>query len=189
MTKYLLKFIVSLCIAYSAAAQTGEIRGIIIEKSTGEAITGAGVTIESLSSVTSSDLNGNYSLHVASGLYTVRFSFISYQTVEVSGVIVEAGKTTEVNVAMEEAIMGIEGVVVTAVRRMNSEVAMIASTRTANWGPTTSSPLLGAADFTDAFLNDPFFTKVTYVGAFASDSDTDNWLKGWTNFDPQSTVY
>jgi len=60
---------------------------------------------------------------------------------------------------------------------------------TANWGPMAGSPLLGAADFTDAFLNDPFFTKVTYVGAFASDSDEDNWLKGWTNFDPQNTDY
>jgi hypothetical protein len=60
---------------------------------------------------------------------------------------------------------------------------------TANWGPLTGSPLLGAADFTDAFLNDPFFTKVTYIGAFASETDEDNWMKGWTNFDPQNTDY
>jgi len=60
---------------------------------------------------------------------------------------------------------------------------------TANWGPTAGSPLLGAADFTDALLNDPFFTRVTYAGAFASDSDADNWMKGWTNFDPQNTDY
>ena len=60
---------------------------------------------------------------------------------------------------------------------------------TGNWGPTTGSPLLGNADFSDQLLNDPFFTKVNYVGAFASDSDEDNWLKGWTNFDPQNTDY
>ena len=60
---------------------------------------------------------------------------------------------------------------------------------TANWGPTAGSPLLGAADFTDTFLNDSFFDKVTYAGAFASDSDADNWLKGWTNFDPQNADY
>ena len=55
--------------------------------------------------------------------------------------------------------------------------------------PLTGSPLLGAADFTDAFLNDIFFEKVTYVGAFAGDTDADNWMKGWTNFDPQNTEY
>ena len=60
---------------------------------------------------------------------------------------------------------------------------------TANWGPKSGSPLLNAADFTDPLLNDPFFTKVDYVGAFKSDSEADNWLRGWTNFDPQNTDY
>ncbi len=59
----------------------------------------------------------------------------------------------------------------------------------ANYGPTAGSPLLNAANFTDSFLTDGFFTKVTYVGAFASDNDADNWTKGWANFDPQNTAY
>ena len=60
---------------------------------------------------------------------------------------------------------------------------------TANWGPMADSPLLGTADFSDALLNDTFFTKVTYAGAFASDREEDNWLRGWTNFNPQYTDY
>jgi len=61
----------------------------------------------------------------------------------------------------------------------------------ANWGPMSGSPLLGAADFSDAKLNNPYFTPTTYVGAFASDATNwpENWLDGWTNFDPQNTVY
>lgn len=58
----------------------------------------------------------------------------------------------------------------------------------ANWGPKDGSPLLGAASFTDALLVNGF-EKVDYIGAFKSDSDKDNWMKGWTNFDPQNTVY
>jgi hypothetical protein len=61
--------------------------------------------------------------------------------------------------------------------------------KNANWGPMTGSPLLNAAGFTDPFLSDSFFERVTYIGAFASDSDADNWTKGWTNFDPQNTDY
>lgn len=57
-----------------------------------------------------------------------------------------------------------------------------------NWGPTTGSPLLGAASFTDPLLQSGF-DKVDYVGAFKSDADADNWMKGWTNFDPQNTDY
>jgi hypothetical protein len=58
---------------------------------------------------------------------------------------------------------------------------------TASWAPLSGSPLLGGAAFTDAFLNDPFFSAVTYAGAFSGESD--NWMEGWTNFDPQNTEY
>jgi hypothetical protein len=56
-----------------------------------------------------------------------------------------------------------------------------------HYGPTAGSPLLGAADFNDPLLSDPFFLPVSYIGAFADESDT--WATGWTNFDPQNTDY
>ena len=51
--------------------------------------------------------------------------------------------------------------------------------------PAMDSPLLNAADFSG--LNSSYIDKVTYVGAFSG--ETDNWMDGWTNFDPQNTVY
>ncbi len=54
--------------------------------------------------------------------------------------------------------------------------------------PLPGSPLLGAANFTDPLLQDPFFTPVTYVGAFPQDG-TNNWDRGWANYDPQNTLY
>ncbi|GHT61372.1 hypothetical protein FACS189451_03230 [Bacteroidia bacterium] len=56
-----------------------------------------------------------------------------------------------------------------------------------NYGPVTGSPLLGSANFTDTFLSDAFFTKVTYIGAFSGEND--DWASGWTNFDPQNANY
>ncbi|MEG1379145.1 MAG: hypothetical protein RR212_03105 [Bacteroidales bacterium] len=55
----------------------------------------------------------------------------------------------------------------------------------ANYGPMAGSPLLNAASFEDARLSG--FDRVSYVGAFANEND--NWMAGWTNFDPQNTVY
>jgi len=132
MTKYLLKCILILCAICNVAAQTGEIRGTIIEKATGEPMPGATVVVELLNSGTTTDLDGNYSLKVAPGTYTVRVSFVSFNTIELTDVKVEAGKTTDANVVMEEAAMGIEEVVITAVRRMNTEAAMLTSIRAAN---------------------------------------------------------
>lgn len=53
----------------------------------------------------------------------------------------------------------------------------------ANFMPTAASPLCTGADFKGL---DSWFTAVSYAGAF---SPTDNWLKGWTNFDPNHTDY
>lgn len=49
--------------------------------------------------------------------------------------------------------------------------------------PQTGSALFGAQSFTGL---DSWFTQVTYIGAFTTN---DNWLDGWTNFDPQNTAY
>lgn len=48
--------------------------------------------------------------------------------------------------------------------------------------PAADSPVIGAASFTGL----TGFTTVNYIGAFSAN---DNWLDGWTNFDPQNTQY
>ena len=47
--------------------------------------------------------------------------------------------------------------------------------------PSAGSPLASGASF-NGFSG---FDAVSYVGAFG----TDNWLAGWTNFDPENTAY
>ncbi len=59
-----------------------------------------------------------------------------------------------------------------------------------NYGPVTSSPLVGISGlFTESAVNDTFFDKVDFIGAFRSNLSTDNWMSGWTNFDPENTIY
>ena len=50
--------------------------------------------------------------------------------------------------------------------------------------PQAGSKLIGAASFTDALLNG--VKPVNYIGAFAAG---DNWMDGWTNFDPKNADY
>ena len=54
-----------------------------------------------------------------------------------------------------------------------------------NYMPNAGSPVLTAASFDNALLSNGF-DKVDYIGAFGAD---DNWLEGWTNFDPNNTDY
>ena len=57
-----------------------------------------------------------------------------------------------------------------------------------NYRPATGSPALTGAKFTSAGLSDPFFTKTTYVGAFAKQA-AQNWATIWVNFKPTTTDY
>jgi hypothetical protein len=55
--------------------------------------------------------------------------------------------------------------------------------------PAADSPLATAAAWTHAKVATGF-DRVTYIGAFGpAETATNNWTNGWTNFDPQNTVY
>lgn len=56
---------------------------------------------------------------------------------------------------------------------------------TTNALPLSNSPLLGAASFTNPLLSDPFFTPVTFAGAFG----TEDWTACWTVNDPNNLPY
>ena len=53
---------------------------------------------------------------------------------------------------------------------------------TDGYTPIAGSPLLGAA----SFASWTGFDTVTYIGAF---DGSNNWMSGWTNFDPQNAKY
>ncbi|PIV80833.1 hypothetical protein COW53_07560 [bacterium CG17_big_fil_post_rev_8_21_14_2_50_64_8] len=56
--------------------------------------------------------------------------------------------------------------------------------------PQAGSELIGSADFSDSYLQDPLFTPVSYRGAFDPALPmSGQWTAGWTNFDPQNSNY
>ena len=133
MTKNLLIYVLFLCVTCFAKAQTGEIRGRVIEKSTGDPLTGATIVIDMQEIIgVAADLDGNYSLKIAPGTYTLKISYIAFNTIEITDVKVEAGRITEANVVMEESSSLLNEVTVVAMRRMNSEVSMLSNIRASN---------------------------------------------------------
>lgn len=56
--------------------------------------------------------------------------------------------------------------------------------------PPAGSVLIGTADWSDAYLADPYFQQVSYRGAFDPGLPMNRqWTAWWTNFDPQNTDY
>ncbi|MEW5799323.1 MAG: TonB-dependent receptor [Bacteroidota bacterium] len=84
------------------ADTTGKIKGRVIDKASSEPLINATVFIVGTHFGTVTDLNGEYViLNIPAGTYQVRFSFLGYQTTNVTGVKVTPDLTTEINVSLQ----------------------------------------------------------------------------------------
>lgn len=117
-------FLVFVGITFSQ--QKGSISGKIIDKQTNEPLIGASVAIETTTLGASTDLDGNYEIrNLQPGFYSLRVSYISYQTTTVKNIKVESGKSTVVNIPLEQATTELNEVVVAAEALKSTEAAIL----------------------------------------------------------------
>lgn len=95
-----------------AWAQQGTITGTVTEGDTGDPLPGATVQIPSLQTGTATDSEGNFRIAVEPGEYTLRVSFVGYQTSQRT-VTVQAGSTTRVRFQLGVSQAELDEVVVT----------------------------------------------------------------------------
>ncbi len=98
----------------AAVAQTGKIAGSVVDQNQ-EPLIGVNVIVDgtTIGAVTNAD--GYFSiLNVRPGTHTVRATFIGFTPVIVEGVRVAIELTTDLDISMQEAAVGLEEVVVTA---------------------------------------------------------------------------
>jgi outer membrane receptor protein involved in Fe transport len=98
MIKKLTQLIFLLLIPGLLFAQTGKVTGKIIDRESKEPLIGANIVIVSTQLGAVSDIDGKYTvLSVTPGGYTIKASYIGYQSISVTNVRVSAGLTTELN--------------------------------------------------------------------------------------------
>ncbi|BFP41625.1 TonB-dependent receptor [Flavobacteriaceae bacterium GF1] len=112
----------------NAQETTGSIVGKLTDKeANNDPLPFANVLIKGTTTGTTSDFDGLYEISgLEPGTYTVAYSFLGYETVEIPNVVVEAGKVTNVDVPMSAGgEFQLDEVVVTTVARKDSEVALL----------------------------------------------------------------
>ncbi|MFO8099284.1 MAG: SusC/RagA family TonB-linked outer membrane protein [Salinibacter sp.] len=97
----------------AVAQDRGTIRGTVTDNQTGETIPGVNVTLEGTRIGAATNAEGEYRLRADPGTYTLRASFVGYQTRE-QEVTVEAGETTVTNLRMNPSDIELGEVTVTA---------------------------------------------------------------------------
>ena len=91
-------FIATLFFSVVAFAQTGTLKGTVLDAMTGESVPFANVVIErngSQTAGTTTDFDGKFTIKpIEPGTYTVKATFVGYQTYMMTGLIISANKIT-----------------------------------------------------------------------------------------------
>ena len=97
------------------AGTTGKITGIVTDAQNGEPLIGANILIESTNLGAATDIEGKFLiLNIPPGTYSVRVSYLGYETVLVEGVKIVVDQTTELPLKLSIKSIEVNEVVVTA---------------------------------------------------------------------------
>lgn len=111
----------------AAIAQKGFIRGSVIDGGTGESLIGVSVLIKDTYKGASTDLDGKFSLELDPGTYNLQISYITFQTLVITDVVVKAGETNILpDIKLTEASIELGVAVITSDAVQSSESSLMA---------------------------------------------------------------
>lgn len=101
--KRLLHIIILVFIANAVSAQSGVLKGKVIDRKTKETIIGATVSIVGTYYAVPTDLNGNYTINnIKPGEYSVKIVYLGYKEQINNGIKITNGNTTTLNIQLSE---------------------------------------------------------------------------------------
>ncbi|MEC3879788.1 TonB-dependent receptor [Parapedobacter sp. 10938] len=113
------------------ADEIGRITGKVTDEGFNKPLTGVSIQVIGHVEAARTDFEGDFSLGLPSGTYTLRFSYLGYAVKEVSEVTVESGKAVELDVTMMAETDELEEVVITVTARRNTEISLLNMQRNA----------------------------------------------------------
>lgn len=123
---------IMVCAVNSLLAQTGTLKGKVIDRNTSETIIGGNVTIQGTTHRTATDENGLFEFkYLAAGTYQLIVSYLGYQpkTVEVN---VDGSNEQTVQIALLSESTHMNAVVITGRVNKQSESALLAERKNSN---------------------------------------------------------
>ena len=123
--KFRILFIALLITTFSFSQNKGTVSGILTDKdANNQSLHFANVLIKGTTIGTNTDIDGKYSIAIAPGNYTVQFSFVGYESVEIPVTIV-ANETATVNQAIGSGSYKLDDVVIKSTASRQKETALL----------------------------------------------------------------
>lgn len=127
LTKALSLLLLITVVSFNSLGQNGSIAGNIFDDANNEPLIGAAIQIlntDNLGSAT--DLDGHYMIEgLAPGNYTIKVSYVSYQTKEIQDVTVKEGEVTPLDITMTSTSNELDMVVITTSYRQETIQAVL----------------------------------------------------------------
>lgn len=113
-------------ISSALMGQNGFIRGVVTDDVSGESLPGVNILINGTTRGTVTDLDGKFNISIEPGTYTLKITFISFQTLLINDVEVKEKEVTSFNnIRLKEAINELTQVTITAEMVRNNENALL----------------------------------------------------------------
>lgn len=111
-----------------ARSPLGTLKGIVVDSKTKESLIGTNVFVPNTSFGASTNMNGEFEIkNLPVGSYVVTFSYIGYETVTKTDVIVRSDRITTLNAELSESVIQSKEVVVTSGYFNNDEIQSVSS--------------------------------------------------------------
>ena len=101
------------------------ITGTVIDGDFNEPLPFANILVKETGEGTTSDFDGKYTLELESGTYTLVFSFVGYETKQITSIEVGITDFTILDVVLNSAAQGLEEVIITVDARQNTESSVL----------------------------------------------------------------
>jgi len=115
-------FFILLLVLSTMTAMAGNIKGTVLDKQTKEPLTGATIQITGTALGVVADIDGNYTLNVNDGTYTITVRYIGYKDILLNSIKVKA--ETLLNFEMESDAQALGEVSVVAKKNLEGERAL-----------------------------------------------------------------
>lgn len=174
--KTIFNILICLVSAASFAQGTGSISGLLTDKETGDQpLPFANVTIKGTTKGTTTDFDGLYQIeNIEPGTYTLVFSFVGYETLEVPNVKVTANKVTEVNTGLGASAAALDEVLIKTVARRDSQTALLLDQKDA----IDIKESIGAQELAKLGVSDAATATTKISGVSSSEASGDVYVRG-----------
>ncbi|MCW2119190.1 TonB-dependent receptor [Flavobacterium sp. 7A] len=168
--KLKLLIVAFLICSFTYSQNKGTITGVLTDKeSNNETLPFANVILKGTKANTTTNIDGKYTLSILPGTYTIQFSFVGYEPVEVP-VTVIGGKTITINKALSSGGYKLEDVIIKAAPvSRQKESALLLDQKNA----ISFKAAIGADEISRKGVND-LATAVTKVSGISKQEDSGN---------------